>query len=255
MKKNTTKFAVLALALLMVFGIMPMASASTPPAANMEVNRTADIKFKGGEIEVVPPDPGQEDETGFTAFKLEFGQRPLPIRPEIYVSDGTSGTPTSSGGVTSEGAALSGTFTDDEVGVLVTDPRSTTTAWSLQVAMTKFEDSATTEPSFDAELALVNGSKYSTALASRVATELTIANTTQDFSAAGSAENGIFIRTDEIAVNVLSSTVDLGHGNHGVHWANENIRLKLQEQNALNTGFDVITETTYQSVLTWTLLP
>lgn len=193
------------------------------------------IQFQPGQLVINPdPDPG---EVGFSNLQINFGERNVPIRAEVYYADGTSDS--------TEGVAQGGGLeTEPVVGILVNDARSASalTGWKYNVKLTSYipQGGGT---AFDATVRLNSGIIYTNANQTKVGTALVLEN------------GGSFvIATDNQNVTLLTATAALGNGSHGAHWARENISMKLGE-GGTPTGFQVITDDNYQAVMTWTLEP
>lgn len=230
MKKPATRLTMLALALVML--LLPMCHAAAAPLR--EASSDANIDFRAGSI-IINPDP-IEDEVGFAGIEIHFGERTVPIRPEVYYADGRSD---SVEGVDKQNPLAP--LTDPVVGVLINDARASAAAtpWSFSVNLTEY--ASTGNPSFRATLTLMDGEVLTNAHPSKVDTALTLEN------------NGtIVVPTDGQNVPVLRATNALGKGSHGAKWTNDKIKLELGASN-LPGGFDVITDVAYEATMTWSL--
>lgn len=247
MKKLTMKIVALALVLM---SLLPMGALAT---SNLSSDSDAYIDFKAGEIE--NKDDFDEGEVGFKKINLKFGLRSIPIRAELYVADGTVETAFGSylpqdglwlGDFTNP-AEVEAELTPEKVGVVVVDPRKTTTEWNYYGRLAKFVPSVAANAEFDATLVLRNGVGYTNGDQALIGTQLLIQN--------DPTSGLIEIYTDDTGVLVLNAKSGLGRGTHGAMWTNDNILLQLVEADANPAvgGYDVIKEDTYQAAMVWTL--
>lgn len=211
---------------------MLLSLASWGSAQPISENVTSNIQFKPGGLVINPePDPG---EVGFEAMEINFGERNVPIRAEVYYADGTSDS--------LEGIAQGGGKTTEPViGILVNDSRPDTqsTGWNYSVRMSQYVpmDTARNSP-FDATLYLTDGTAYSNSGGNGLSLQ-------------GNGE--IVIETNNQTVSILTATQAAGKGSHGARWNREDIYLALGE-GGTPTGFTVITDDIYIATLTWTLV-
>lgn len=224
------------LSVVALLAIGQVALATPPPPLSTD----SDITFVDGTIIINPP--GTDDEHGFVGMDIEFGERRIPIRREMYVADGTVATQFG-GYVPSDNAGVgqNGPYTEKNVGVLVTDSRAGSTAWDLKVRFYSFADidSSVTDV-FGGILHLLDGTPYSNAPGAAVGyagtDELQVMN------------NGTFeILSTGMAEMIMQASIDLGIGSHGVYWTPDEVRFQP------NLTFTNIGASRYQAKLYWVL--
>lgn len=231
MKNTASKVLLLVLALSMVLGMASVASASNP--ADKETN--AHISFMPGGLIIDPPI--DEKEHGFDPFDLLFGRRNQPIRREKYVADGTVATEIN-GSTPTDGVGQAGPYTEDKVGIIVTDERATTTGWTLALKMGQFTSLG--QDPFGGTLFLQNTVEYTNGANTNIGqlptNDLQVMNA-GDFS----------VDTDNQTVTLITAKSTLGTGKHGAWWNNYDIMFEL------DGTFTAITEAAYEATLTWVL--
>lgn len=231
MMKPTKVLLALVMSLLMAMPVIALAN-------DLSSETEANIDFKSGDLDF-PEEPDPE-EVGFNKMQLNFGERSVPIRAEVYYADGESDS--------TEGKVLAGStapLTEPTVGALVNDARATASAtgWTVGVKLSRFRATNSANPSFDATLSLKDGTLFTNSDQAKLGTALVNEDSgTHD------------IQTDDTYKLLLTATREMGKGAHGVFWENGKIALTLG-RGGTDGGFDIITADSYQATLTWVLEP